>query len=125
MPVISNAQTGGHQFAGVTFSPLAAPHLGSRENAVWRIKIPAGSIAETAHQLSREEILVVVCGAAVATIDGSGHQVAPGDTIILPAFTDFRLDNPGDADFEAIAVLPAGGHALLPGQRPFMPLWTC
>ena len=113
-----------HDFDGNTFTSLAAPSRGAAETAAWRVAIPAGHISDAPHQLSREEVIFVLAGRAVATLGSACHTVLPGDTIIVPAFTDFRLGNPHDTPFEAIAVLPVGGRALLPGRAPFIPPWA-
>ena len=124
MTFISAASAPVHDFDGVTFTGLAAPSRGASENAVWRVKLPAGRISHSTHQLSREEILVAMAGDAVATIGETRHRFSAGDTIVVPAFTDFKLDNPGGTPFEAIAVLPAGGRAITPGVAPFIPPWA-
>lgn len=124
MTLILAASVPVHDFDGVLFTGLAAPSRGASENAVWRIKLPAGRISDSAHQLSREEVLVALTGNAVATIGETLHAFSAGDTIVVPAFVDFKLDNPGDAPFEAIAVLPVGGRAIMPGVAPFTPPWA-
>ncbi|MEO8882202.1 MAG: cupin domain-containing protein [Devosia sp.] len=124
MTLISAASAPVHDFDGVIFTGLAAPSRGASENAVWRVKLPAGRMSDATHQLSREEILVAVQGSGVATIGEIRHDFSAGDTIVVPAFVDFKLDNPGDMPFEAIAILPVGGRAIMPGVAPFTPPWA-
>jgi len=124
MTYLSAASAPVHELVGNTFTGLAAPSRGSRENAAWRVKVPAGHVSDGSHQLSREELIIAVSGAAVALLGDTRHNIAAGDTIIVPPFTDFRLDNPHDTPFEAIAVLPVGGRAILPGTAPFVPPWA-
>ena len=124
MTLLSAASAPIHDFDGVTFTGLASLSRGATENAVWRVKLPAGRLSESTHQLSREEILVAVTGSAIATIGETPHRFSAGDTVVVPAFTDFKLDNPGDAPFEAIAILPAGGRAIIAGVAPFTPPWA-
>jgi len=124
MPVLPAASSPVQQFDGNTFTGLAAPSRGSHETAAWRVAVPPGRISDSAHQLSREELVIAVAGSAIATIGEETHPVMPGDTVVVPAFTDFRLDNPSAIPFEAIAVLPAGTRAILPGRPPFTPPWA-
>jgi len=124
MTFISAASAPVHDFDGVTFTGLAAPSRGASENAVWRVKLPRGRLSDSAHQLSREEILVAVQGSGVATIGETEQRFSVGDTVVVPAFADFKLDNPGDMPFEAIAILPVGGRAIIPGVAPFIPPWA-
>jgi quercetin dioxygenase-like cupin family protein len=108
---------------GTTFTGLAAPSRGSRENAAWRVKLDPGTPAKP-HQLSREEILIATAGSATASLDGDEFQLNAGDALIVPAFTDFSLANPNGTAFEAIAVLPVGARAMIEGGEPFLPPWS-
>ena len=107
----------------VTFSGLAAPSRGARETSVWRVRL-APHAPGAAHSLSREEVLVAIAGAAQAVIGGVVHQVEAGDAIIVPAEVSFSLSNPGNLAFEAIALLPVGGHARIDGEAAFIPPWA-
>jgi mannose-6-phosphate isomerase-like protein (cupin superfamily) len=108
---------------GATFTGLASPSRGSRENAVWHVALKAGTPAKP-HRLTREEIFVVVAGRAMASIDGAEFLLGAGDSLVVPAFTDFSIANPFDQTFAAIAVLPVGGRAILEGAEPFIPPWS-
>ena len=108
---------------GTTFTGLAAPSRGSKENAVWRVTVEPGTSARV-HQLTREEILIVTAGSATASISGSVINVSAGDALIVPPFTDFSLANPHQAAFEAIVVLPVGARAMMEGGEPFVPPWS-
>jgi quercetin dioxygenase-like cupin family protein len=108
---------------GATFTVLAAPSHGSRENAAWRLTLDPGAPARP-HQLSREEILIATAGRATASLNGDEIQVNAGDALIVPAFTDFSLANPNQTAFEAVAVLPVGAHAMIEGGEPFLPPWS-
>jgi mannose-6-phosphate isomerase-like protein (cupin superfamily) len=123
MPVLRTADSGAHQMHGVTFTPLASPRRGSRENSVWRVAIPPGSPA-TPHELTREEILVVVAGRASVQLGDERLEAGAGDVIVVPPRTEFSLEVQGDAPFEALVCLPVGGQARLRGGEPFTPPWA-
>ena len=36
----------------------------------------------------------------------------------------FDLANPYEEPFEAVAVMPVGGRATIPGEAPFVPPWA-
>ena len=124
MTLISAAEAIRFNLQGVEFTSVAAPRFGARENAVWRLAIPAGRLSEGPHQLTREEVLIAVAGSATCRIGDDHHEFGVGDAIVIPAFTDFAIGNPNEAPFEAIAVLPVGGRALVPGVAPFIPPWA-
>jgi hypothetical protein len=42
----------------------------------------------------------------------------------VPAGQTFDLANPYDEPFEAVAVMPVGGRATIPGDEPFVPPWA-
>ena len=81
------------------------------------------------HTLDREEVLVAVSGRAVATLDGTEHEVAAGDAVVVPAGTTFALrcaevDSGDEPGFDAVAVLPVGGRARMLGGESFTPPWA-
>ena len=123
MPYIAAEDAPTFQLPGTTFIGLAAPSRGSKENAVWRVRLDAGTPARP-HQLTREEVFVVTAGSAVASVAGQDICLNPGDSLVVPAFTDFSLANPSKDIFEAVVVLPVGARAMLDGGEPFAPPWS-
>ncbi len=123
MPLISHANTKKFDIPTAQFTVGAAPSTGATETCAWRVSIKAKSEG-LPHQLTREEIIMAISGSATAQIGTEQHKVSAGDTLIVPAFVDFTLSNPNEADFAAIAILPVGGRAIVGGQAPFMPPWT-
>ena len=70
------------------------------------------------------QIFVVLAGRAVATVAGCEQPVEAGEALIVPAGETFDLANPYDEPFEAVAVMPVGGRATIPGDEPFVPPWA-
>ena len=68
------------------FWQLAAPSTGSKEASVWRVELPPGP-QPVPHELTREEILVVLDGTARASLDGVVEEVGAGGAIVVPAPT--------------------------------------
>jgi len=122
MPHIAAADARIFKLPGTTFTGLAAPSRGARENAVWRVALDPGTPPRP-HKLTREEILVAIEGQAIASLNGEEMRVSAGDALIIPAFADFSLANPGDTTFEAVAVLPVGARAMMEGEI-FAPPWS-
>jgi mannose-6-phosphate isomerase-like protein (cupin superfamily) len=123
MPMIHSADAPHFELPDVAFTGLAAPSRGSRENAVWRVRVAPGN-EPTIHRLTREEILVAIAGRARVTLEGAEHEIAAGGAVVVPANTDFALFNPYDAPFDAVAVLPVGGQAIVGEEPPFTPPWA-
>ncbi len=123
MTYLPAATTTRHELPGVVFMALASPQKGSTANSVWRLMIAPGTPG-TAHQLTKEEIIVAISGQASATINGKRHDVRAGDTLIIPALTDFSLSNEGQEFFEAMAIFPVGGQAIIGDGPAFTPPWA-
>lgn len=123
MPHIAAADAPIFTLPGTTFTGLAAPSRGARENAVWRVALAPGTLPR-AHQLTREEILVATSGDAVASLNGEEIRFSAGDALIIPAFAEFSLANPGDTAFEAVAVLPVGARAMMQDGELLTPPWS-
>jgi quercetin dioxygenase-like cupin family protein len=108
---------------GTRFWPLAAPSTGSKEASVWRVEL-APATAPVPHELTREEILVILRGTARATLDGVVEELAPGAAIVVPAHTPFSLAAVGREPVVALAYLPVGGQAKVGDGEPFTPPWA-
>ncbi|WP_374684109.1 cupin domain-containing protein [Streptomyces sp. RO-S4] len=67
----------------------------SRELCAWRGEIPAGTRAP-AHTVSREEILHLLDGELLITLDGTPHHVTSGDTVVVGSGSTLAVENPGD-----------------------------
>ena len=124
MPKIDNTHTESFtNVPGIRFTPIASPSRGTSETAVWRYVVLPGTEGRV-HHVTREEIIVATSGEGVVTVGDAAHALRPGDAFAVPAFVDFKVDCAGDAPFEAMVVLPAGGRAVVAGQPSFQPPWS-
>jgi quercetin dioxygenase-like cupin family protein len=123
MPITDAGTASVHELAGTRFTPLAAPSSGSTEICVWRVELPPHSDA-VPHEVTREEVLVVLSGTARTSIDGRVTDVAAGGAVIVPPDTPFSVTAAGDEPMVALACLPVGGQARMPGEEPFTPPWA-
>lgn len=123
MPVITAAQARTFELGDLAVVGLAAPSRGARETAVWRLTLAPGALGTT-HRLDREEVFVALAGEAELELDGERHALCAGEALVVPADTDFSLANPHDVPFVAVAALPVGGRATMPGGEPFTPPWA-
>lgn len=123
MPLIKSADAPTFEAPLMTAIGLASPSRGSTENSVWRFTMHPGNPGH-AHAVSREEIFIALSGRAVATIDGETRDFCAGDALVIPANTVFKVSVPGDEPFEAVAILPVGAYAQVPGGDPVSPPWA-
>lgn len=106
-----------------TFTGLASPSRGAKENCTWRLTLVPGA-TPMEHSLDREEIFVALNGIAEAVVGGVAQQVNPGDALVVPANTPFSIANPHDVPFEAVVVLPVGAQARIATGESFVPQWA-
>jgi quercetin dioxygenase-like cupin family protein len=123
MPVITAPASPTHEVGGTKFTSLATPSLGSARTSIWQVEIPAGE-TPTPHELTDEEIFVVLDGAAEVTIDGVLSSAGVGDTVVVPSGVSFVLANAGASTLRMLCCLPVGGKARMPGGEPFTPPWA-
>ena len=124
MPIIKSSLAPSFELPALAVRGLAAPSRGARETCVWQLTLPPRTPG-TPHSVDREEIFVALGGEAQIAIDGASPvALGVGDAAIVPAGRLFSLSNPGPEPFTALAVLPVGGEASLPGQAPFCPPWA-
>ncbi len=112
-----------HDLGGARFTSLATPTRGSVDTAVWTVEIMAGTPA-TPHSLTREEVFVVLEGAASVRIDGHEDTAAAGDAIVVPAGVDFELANAGPDVLRLLCCFPVGGQACSADGALFTPPWA-
>lgn len=123
MPVLTPSNVPTHAHGPTHFTSLATPSRGgTSDTSVWKVDIAPATPA-TPHRLTREEVFVVLAGAADVTIGDSRHAVTRGDVIVVPPDTDFALAT-GDQPLSALCCLPVGGQAYLAGGAPFTPPWA-
>lgn len=123
MPIIHPSPIHTHEAGPSRFWQLAAPSIGSTEASVWRVEVPAGT-ESVLHELTREEIIVVLSGAARASLNGILEDVAAGGAVVVPPHTPFGLSASGPDPLVALAYLPVGGQARIGDQEPFTPPWA-
>ena len=123
MPLIKASTAPSFEMSGLSVRGRAAPSLGSAETCVWQITLAPGTPG-TPHSIDREEIFVGLSGEAHVEIDGADQRVTAGDALVVPAGRHFSLSNPGSVPFVALALVPVGSQAMLPGGASFSPPWT-
>ena len=123
MPIIPGSRAVQHEMHGARFTSLASPSRGTQQSSVWQVEIAPGTPA-TPHEVTAEEVLVIVAGRAKVRL-GDAHDVAEaGDTVVVPPDTLFAFENAGDVPLRALVCFPVGGKARLADGREFTPPWA-
>ncbi len=92
MPVVHPSDAVVHEIHGARFVSYAHPGIGSKELCAWRGEIPAGTKAPL-HTVNHEEILHILEGELVITLDGRTERVTAGDTLIINPGATFGAEN--------------------------------
>lgn len=123
MPVLHAPARPTHELPGVKFTALSTPTRGAIDTSVWTVELAPG-IPATPHQVTREEVFVVLSGTATVRLAGVESSASPGDAIVVPADTSFEISARGNEPLRALCCLPVGGQARLPDGQTFTPPWA-
>jgi mannose-6-phosphate isomerase-like protein (cupin superfamily) len=123
MPVLSAPPSPTHAVDGARFTSLATPTRGSTDTSVWRVELAPGHPAMP-HQLTREEVFIVLSGRACVRLGDDEHEAVAGDAIVVPRDTHFEICVAGDEPLHAICCMPVGGSARLADGTLLVPPWS-
>ncbi|MEO8360010.1 MAG: cupin domain-containing protein [Vicinamibacteria bacterium] len=123
MPLITSENAPVFETPGATFVGLAAPSRGSLDTSAWRVTLAPHSPG-LPHRVTREEIFVALSGRAMVQMFGIRTEFAEGSALVVPALEPFSIANESDEPFEAIAILPVGGAAIVGDGPAFIPPWA-
>jgi quercetin dioxygenase-like cupin family protein len=113
-----------HDLGSARFTSLATPSRGSTETSVWIVDIDPGAPA-VPHSLTREEVFVVLEGAARVTLGSDRGTAASGDAFVVPADVPFEVANDGDGQLRMMCCMPVGGQARTDeDEATFTPPWA-
>ncbi|MFE5036292.1 cupin domain-containing protein [Streptomyces sp. NPDC001797] len=123
MPVVRSAEATTHEIHGARFVSYATPRTGSKELCAWRGEIPAGTRAP-AHTVNREEILHLLVGELLVTVDGRTDRVRAGDTVIVNPGATLAVENPTDHTALTWVTTSVGLEAELADGSRIVPPWA-
>ncbi|CAL9273176.1 MULTISPECIES: cupin domain-containing protein [Streptomyces] len=123
MPIVRCSEAETHEIHGARFVSYAAPRTGSRELCAWRGEIPAGTKAP-AHTVDREEILHLLTGELLITLDGRTERVTAGDTVIVNPGATLAVENPTDRTATSWVTTSVGLTAELADGTVLTPPWA-
>jgi mannose-6-phosphate isomerase-like protein (cupin superfamily) len=102
---------------------LASPSRGCATVSAWRVVLAPGA-ASPEHSVTSDEAFVALRGTARVTLDGTEHEVAAGDCMVVAPERRFTIRNEGPEPFEAVCRMAAGGQAVVAGEGTFPPPWA-
>lgn len=122
MTVTRSADAVVHAMHGSTFTSFVAPSSGSEQLCAWQLDVPAATTGME-HQVTHEEVLLVLDGELHATVDGAVSTARTGDVLRVPAGSRFRADTAG-SHLRAWVVTSVGLEAITGDGQRIAPPWT-
>jgi quercetin dioxygenase-like cupin family protein len=106
-----------------TMRTYASPSMpGDVELAVWRTEMASGA-AGPLHTVDADQVVVVLEGRLAAEVDGVRHEVAAGDSVVLPAGALRRL-HAEDGRLVTLTASTPAVNARVGGADPVPVPWT-
>lgn len=91
MPVFDASDAIAYEVHGSRFRSFVSPTRGSEQLCAWQLAVPADTRG-VAHRPTREEVLLVLSGTLLVTLDGTTTTLQPGDVAFVPADSELRVD---------------------------------
>ncbi len=104
-------------------SGVATPSHGAVEVSVIRQRQrPSGANLDHTHD--REEVMILLAGVVIVTLEEESLTLRPGDALIVPAKTTHRIENHGAELAEWLLVAPAGVRFFHANGEEGTPPWS-
>lgn len=122
MPVLTPTDAAAHDLHGARFTAYLAPSRGSTQLCAWRLDVPAGSPG-VEHRVSHEEVLLVLDGTLLVTLDGVTGRAERGHVVHVPAGSRLRVGTDAEPASAWVTTTPGLTAELADGTR-LAPPWA-
>lgn len=122
MPIVRAADAAPFEIHGSRFTSYVAPSRGSTQLCAWQLTVPPDLVG-IAHQVNREEVVLVLDGQLLVTINGRGTTVGRGDVAFVPAGSELRVDA-GEQGATAWVTTTPGIEAVTADGTVISPPWA-
>ncbi|GAA3696753.1 hypothetical protein GCM10022224_073170 [Nonomuraea antimicrobica] len=114
MPVVKAVDARRTETPNGVMTTFASPTQGAAGAAVWRVEARPGMVGPV-HAFDAELVWTWLAGSAVVELGGERHEVAAGDTMVLPADVGRQMFADAAHGFVSVVVAGAGARAYNPG----------
>jgi quercetin dioxygenase-like cupin family protein len=101
----------------------ASPDVNGSPIAVWRTDMVPGA-AGPLHTASESQVLVVLEGAALVSVDGRSGSLRAGEAVLLPAGSERQVAVDGDQKLAMLVSSPPNATAQTDDAPPVSIPWT-
>jgi quercetin dioxygenase-like cupin family protein len=123
MPVFETTDCRSHAMHGAEFHSYVAPSRGSAQLCAWRVDVEPGT-AGVEHEVSDEEVFLVLAGSPVLTLDGTSRRMSSGSVALAKAGSTVKLDNLSNEPAELWVTTVAGLTATTADGSVIAPPWA-
>jgi quercetin dioxygenase-like cupin family protein len=110
------------ELGGNTITSLAAPARGAFEAVLFRIDVPPGG-GLPKHHHDHLDVFAVETGTGVIHIDDEAHDLAPGDSVVVPTGAWHLFEAGPDGATLAVTML-AGTKLIREDGSEIIPPWV-
>ena len=94
---------------GMAIRPRIEPAESDGAVAIHEFDVPAGASLPVAHSHDAyEETIYGIKGTVTFTVEGTPHEIGPGETLFIPRGVIHAFANTGDVDATALAIITPG-----------------
>lgn len=121
MRIVRSTDTRRTETPSAAMTTLASPTVGNAANPLWKVEAPAGQPGPL-HCIDTEQVWTLLDGTATVTTADRTAELAPGDTVVIPAHLPRRLTPGPDTGFTALVTGPRDMHFYTPDDHTRKPL---
>lgn len=107
MPIVDHAALAAFELPGLTHRTVAGLDQGVRSMEVW-VQTVAPGAATPVHRHACEEVIVVLRGSGLLTVEGEEREFTADQTIIVPPDAVHQIVNTGRDELHIVAALGMG-----------------
>lgn len=122
MTIFTAAEATLFETHGSSFRSYVSPSRGSSQLCAWQLTVPA-DLRGVAHRPTREEVLLVLAGDLIVTLDGVTSTLSAGDVVLVTAGSELRVDA-GAAGATAWVTTTPGLEAVTADGTRITPPWA-
>lgn len=122
MPVFHTEDAALFDVHGSRFHSFVSTSRGSAQMCAWRLEVPP-ELEGVAHRPTRDEVLLVLDGELILTLDGVRTKLLTGDVALVPANSELRVGG-GPAGATAWVTTTPGLEAITADGSRITPPWA-
>lgn len=122
MPIIRADDATTYTVHGSTFDSYVAPSRYESQLCAWQVEVPA-DLQGAAHRPTRDEVIRVLTGELVVTLEGETASLRAGDVVLVPAGSELRLSGSADGGTAWVSTTPGLEAEMGDGSR-IRPPWA-